>query len=94
MVKASGLGQDFKESRRGQPCRYLQHNPEETKTPVFAKVHGGGGLALVKSAREPTPSRLKPCASLVNAPEILPVRRALLALVGRKQTMVRDQFSP
>ena len=36
----------------------------------------------------------KPCVSLTNALRILPVRRFLLALVGRKQTVVRDQDSP
>ena len=50
------------------------------------QVHGGGGLELVKPRREPASIRPKPCASLENAPVILPVRRFLLALVGRKQT--------
>ena len=34
----------------------------------------------------------KPYASQKNASRILPVRRSLLALVGRKQTVVRDQL--
>ena len=54
-------------------------------------VHGSGGLELVKPAREPASSRLKSCAALKNAPRILPVRRSLLTLEGRKHTMVRDQ---
>ena len=47
------------------------------------EVHGGGGLELAKVACEPVSSRPKPCASLKNAPEILPVRRSLLALVHK-----------
>ena len=47
----------------------------------------------MKSAREPASSRPKPCASLNSAPRILPVRRSLLALVGRRQTVFRDQLS-
>ena len=42
----------------------------------------------MKPAREPASGRPKPCASLENAPEILPARRSLLALVGKKQTAV------
>ena len=45
----------------------------------------------MKPAREPASSRPKPCASLKNASRILPVRHSLLALVGRKQTVVIDQ---
>ena len=46
----------------------------------------------MKPACERKFSRPKPCASLKNAPRILPVRRSLLALVGRKHTALRDQF--
>ena len=42
----------------------------------------------MKPAREPASSRPKPCASLKNALRILPVRRFLLTLVGRKKTEV------
>ena len=48
----------------------------------------------MKPAHEPASSRPKPCASLKNAPRILPVRRSLLAIVGRKQTVVRGQLFP
>ena len=48
----------------------------------------------MKVARESASSRPKPCASLKNAPGIFPVRHFLLALVGRKQTVVRDQLFP
>ena len=49
-----------------------------------------------KPAREPASSRPKPCASKKNAPtnRILPVCRSLLALVRKKQTVVRDELSP
>ena len=47
----------------------------------------------MKPAREPASSRPKPCASLKNAPRILPVRGFLLTLIGRKHTVVRDQLS-
>ena len=48
----------------------------------------------MKSAREPASSRPKPRASLNDAAGILPVHRSLLALVGRKQTMIKDQLFP
>ena len=48
----------------------------------------------MKPAREPASTRPKPCASLKNAPGIMPFRHSLLTLVGRKQTLVRDQVSP
>ena len=57
------------------------------------EVHGGGGLELAKPAREPASSCPKPCASLKKAPENFPARRSLLALVKRKQTVVRDRLS-
>ena len=46
----------------------------------------------MKRAREPASSRPKPYTSLKNAPGILPVGRSLLALVGRKQTVIRSQL--
>ena len=46
----------------------------------------------MKPAREPASSRPKLCASLKNAPRILPVRGSLLTLVERKQTAVRYQL--
>ena len=70
------------------------HTSCRNKENCNTKVHGGGGLELVKPAREPASSRPKLCASLKNILEILPVRGILLALVGRKQTVVRDQLSP
>ena len=48
----------------------------------------------MKPGREPASSRPKPCESLTNAPRSLPVRRSLMALVRRKQTLARGQFSP
>ena len=59
------------------------------------EVHGrGGGLEPAEPARKPTFSRPKPFTSPKNTPRILPVRRYLLALVGRKRAMTRDQLSP
>ena len=58
------------------------------------EVHCGGGLEPVKLACDRASSRLKPCASLENSQRILSVRRSLFALVGRKQTMVRDHIYP
>ena len=55
---------------------------------------GGGDLELAKPAHEPASSRSKPCASLKKAPRILPVHRSLSALVGRKQTVVRNKLFP
>ena len=46
----------------------------------------------MKSAHEQVSSRPNSFASLKNAPQILPVRGSLLALVGRKQTVVKDQL--
>ena len=46
----------------------------------------------MKPAREPASSRPRPCVSLKNAPSILPVRRSVLVLVGRKQTALRVQL--
>ena len=48
----------------------------------------------MKSAREPASSRPKPCASLKKSHESCPFARSLSAIVGRKQTVVRDQLSP
>ena len=58
----------------------------------MTEVHGGGGLEPVTLAREPASSHPKPCASLEKASRPLPARRSWLALVGRKQTVVRDQL--
>ena len=47
----------------------------------------------MKPAREPASSRPKALCILEKAPRILPVRRSLLALVGRKQTWSDISFS-
>ena len=65
-----------------------------TKENWNTAVYCGGGLELGRPERKPASSRPEPCASLINAPRILPVRRSFLALVGRKQTVVRDQLFP
>ena len=64
------------------------------KEQCITDVHGGGGLGLVKPAREAASSRPKPFASLKNLPGNLPVRRSVSPLVGRKQAVMRDQLSP
>ena len=85
-------GQRFQQ-QSGQ-ITFQDHTSHRNKENWNTEVHGGGGLGLVKPARGPASSRLKPCASLKNASRILPVRRSLVALVGRKQTVVRDQLFP
>ena len=50
-------------------------------------------VLLASMVWEPAPERPKSCVSLKNVPRFLLVHRSLLALVGRKQTLVRDQFS-
>ena len=51
------------------------HTSCRSKENRNTEVHGGGGLELMKPARELASSRPKPCASLKNAPGILPIRR-------------------
>ena len=41
------------------------------------EIHGGGGLELLKPAREPASSRHKALCILEKAPRILPVRRSM-----------------
>ena len=48
----------------------------------------------MKLACDPASNRPKPCKSLKNGPRILPVRRSLLALVGRKHIVARDHLFP
>ena len=47
------------------------HNARKKK--CSTEVHSGGGLELVKTAREPASSRPKPCASLKHSQESCPV---------------------
>ena len=61
------------------------HHAEKQKN-CSSEVHGGG-LEPVKLARNPASSCPKPCASLKNAPRIL-------ALRGKKQSLVRDEPCP
>ena len=70
------------------------HASCKNKENCGTEVQGDRGLELVKPTREPASGHPHPRASLKNAPGILPVRRSLLALVGRKQTVVRNQLSP
>ena len=71
-------------SFRSRIRRFLRSRHAEKKRKC-TEVRRDGGLELVKPAREQvyTGSKLK--APLENAPRILPVRRSLLALAGRKQ---------
>ena len=57
------------------------------------EVHGGGGLELVKSAREPASSRPKPCASLKNPHESCPFA-APRGPRKKSMTVVRHQLFP
>ena len=48
---------------------------------------------MMELACEPASSRLKPCASLKNAPRILTLSPLLVVvLIERKQTVVRDKL--
>ena len=53
------------------------------------EVHGGGGLELVKPAREPASSRPKPCASLKKPHESCP----FAAPCGPRRKKIRGQTS-
>ena len=68
-----------------QAQAYQGHPSDTNKKKCNTEVHGGGGLELGKPARKPASSRPKPCASLRKAPLIMPVRRFLFTLGGRKQ---------
>ena len=57
------------------------------------EVQDGGGLEPGKLALDPASSRSKPCAFLKNILKILSGRRSSLALLGKKQTVIRDQLS-
>ena len=46
--------------------------PVQINRVIIKEVHGGGGLELVKPAREPASSRPKPCASLKKPHESCP----------------------
>ena len=70
------------------------HTSCRNKENCNTEVDGGGGLELVKLAREPASRRSKSGAFLKNGPKVLPVRRSLLVLVGRKSTVARDQLFP
>ena len=67
---------------------------QKNKENFSIEVYGGGGLELARQARESASSRHKSCASLKNASGMLPVRRSLLVLAGRKHTMVIDKLPP
>ena len=55
------------------PISFDQHvQVSQCHTSVPMDVHGGGGLELVKPAREPASSRSKPCASLKKSHESCP----------------------
>ena len=68
--------------------------PRKNTENYNTEVHDDGGLELVKPVHEASPIRSKPCGALKNAPGILPIRRSLLAVVGRKNKVVQDQFLP
>ena len=68
------------------PCRRKENRSTE--------VHGSCDLEPVKLTHESASSRPKLCTTLKKKPhEILLVHCPLLALVGREQTVVRDQLS-
>ena len=70
------------------------HTLYRNKKKWNTEVHGGGGLELVKPAREPASSRPKPCASLKKLHESCPFAAPCGPLEGRKMTLVRHQLFP
>ena len=70
--------------------RYAEINEEN----CGIKVPGGGDLEPVKLARDPASNRPKTYVSLKTVLKILSVSGSLLALVGRKRTVVRDNLYP
>ena len=88
IILQSVLMQQVEVSQGHSSCRSTEN--------CYIEVRGGGGLEPVKPAREPTSSPPKPFASLMtHHAVILPVRRFLVALAGRKQTaVVRDRLFP
>ena len=86
---ASVLGNKLDKPRSDQAHVVSEgHTLCRKKENYNTEVHDRGGLELVKLAREPASSHPKPFASLGNDPRILFVRRSLLAVVGKNQTVV------
>ena len=63
------------------------HTLYKNKEHWHTEVNGGGGMELVNLAREPASSRPKSSTNLVCSP-------LLVALEGRKGTVVRHQLFP
>ena len=61
---------------------------------IGTEVHGGGGLELIKPAREPASSRPKSCSTLKKPHESCPFATPCWLFVGRNQTVVRHQLFP
>ena len=68
----------------------------QNKGNCSTEAHDGGDLELVKPAHEPISYRPKPCAYLTKLRRNLARSPLLgiLALVGRKNTVVRFTLSP
>ena len=68
------------------------HTSYRIKKNGNTEVHGGGDLKLVKAGTRASIHPSKALCIPEKGPRILPVRRALLAFVGRKKTVVRHQL--
>ena len=69
------------------------HTSFKNKENRNTEVHGGGGLKLVKPAREPVSSRSKPCASLKKPHESCPFAAPCGPRRGKKKTWPNISFS-
>ena len=71
------------------------HRTKIRKIEIPSEVFDGGGLELVKPAREPASSRPKSCVSLKKKPhESCPFADPCGRHIGRKMAMVRHQLFP
>ena len=76
LLTTSVLGKKTEKLRSNQFDQQVQvsqgHTLYRNKKKPNTEVHGGGGLELVKPAREPASSRPEPCASLKKPHESCP----------------------
>ena len=68
------------------------HHIRRNKETCSTEVSGGGGLRGGEAGARAI--RIQPSTTLKNNPRILPVRRSLLAPVGKKRNVVVEISSP